>query len=81
MYVILDIPLIDIFIKSIATKSVVTLKVWGELKHNQVGHGNTLKAMTVSNLVQRTDYLLVMRDFSKTSKTKITSREDFNVYR
>ena len=36
---ILDIPLIDIFIKNIAAKSVLRLKESGELKHVQVGHG------------------------------------------
>lgn len=53
------------FIKSIGAKSVLRLKESGEMKHEKLKHGATLKGMIGSNLSQRIDYLLPTMNFNK----------------
>lgn len=72
-----NIPNCDVFIKNIADKSVLHLKLSVELRHDKVGYGAALIAMTGSNLIQRTDFLLLRLDVSNTLKAKNPSGDLF----
>lgn len=72
----LDIPPLDILIKNIAAKFVPRLKESRKMGHEHVGHVSVLGAMIGSIMVQGTDYLLKILNFSKAFKTRNPSTEE-----
>lgn len=70
----------DTFISTIADKSTVQLREFGEFKHNYVSYDSILREKGTSALILGTDNLLPKWNFARTFGTKIPSREEWAAY-